>query len=122
MNSPIQNKIGMVFIPVSNMAAASAWYSRLFGLPEGTTSHEDRIYGVPMQGDVNLILDAHRPVANSSQPLCFFWTADIQAADAFLRAESITIARPVEDIGGLFTLTFQDPDGNLLMVCQNKAQ
>jgi hypothetical protein len=53
--------------------------------------------------------------------LCFFWTGDIQAADAFLRDEGIPIARPVEDIGGLFTLTFQDPDGNLLMVCQNKT-
>jgi predicted enzyme related to lactoylglutathione lyase len=121
MNSPIQNKIGMVFIPVSDMAAAVAWYSRLFGLPAGKTSHEDRIYSVPMQGDVNLNLDAHRPVTNSSQALCFFWTGDIQAADAFLRAEGIPIVRPVEDIGGLFTLTFQDPDGNVLMVCQDKS-
>src|SRR6266542_3682732 len=113
MNTPIQNKIGMVFISVSDMPAAIAWYSRLFGLPAGTTSHEDLIYGLPMQGDANLILDAHRPVTNSSQPLCFFWTGDIQAADAFLRAEGVTIARPVDDIGDLFTLTFQDPDGNL---------
>jgi hypothetical protein len=48
MNSPIQNKIGMVFIPVSDMPAAIAWYSRLFGLTVGKTSHEGRIYGVPM--------------------------------------------------------------------------
>jgi predicted enzyme related to lactoylglutathione lyase len=120
-SSPIQNKIGMVFIPVSNMPSAIDWYSRLFDVPVGKTSHEDRIYEVPMQGAVDLILDAHRPVANSSQPLCFFWTSDIQATDAFLRAGGVTIARPVEDIGGLFTLTFQDPDGNLLMACQAKG-
>jgi len=111
----------MVFIPVSNMPSAIDWYSRLFDLPVGQTSHQDRIYGVPMQGAVDLILDGHRSVANSSQPLCFFWTSDIQAADVFLRAGGITIVRPVEDIGGLFTLTFQDPDGNLLMACQAKG-
>jgi len=118
MNSPIQNKIGMVFIPVSDMPAAIAWYSRLFGLTVGKTSHEGRIYEVPMQGDVDLNLDGHRPVTNSSQPLCFFWTGDIQAADAFLRAEGITIARPVEDIGRLLPLRFTDLVGNPLMVCK----
>jgi predicted enzyme related to lactoylglutathione lyase len=121
MSSPIQNKISMVFVPVGNMPAAVAWYSRLFDLPVGQTTHEDRIYSVPMAGEVKLCLDAHRPVTNSSQPLCFFMTEDIQAAETFLRAQGVLIARPIDDIGGLFTLTFRDPDGNLLMVCQNKA-
>ena len=34
-SSPIQNKIGMVFIPVSEISAAIDWYSRLFGVPMG---------------------------------------------------------------------------------------
>ena len=59
--SPIQNKIGMVFIPVSDMQKAIAWYSRLLGLPLGATSHEDKIYNLPMQGETGLILDAHKP-------------------------------------------------------------
>jgi predicted enzyme related to lactoylglutathione lyase len=118
--APIHNRIGMVFVPVSDIAAAGAWYSRLLGQPVQTTSHEGRIYGVPMAGEVGLILDAHRPVTNSSQPLCFFWTDDIQDSNSFLHAHGIEVTQPVEDIGGLFTLTFKDPDGNLLMVCQRK--
>ena len=121
MASPINNKIGTVFIPVSDMAAAIAWYSRLFGLPVAGTAHEGKIYDVPMSGEVGLILDGHRPVANSSQPLCFFWTGDIHAAEAFLDASGVEIAASVQDIGSVSTLTFKDPDGNLLMACQRKG-
>jgi predicted enzyme related to lactoylglutathione lyase len=122
MPVPLQNNIGAVFIPVSDMPRAIAWYSRLFDLPVETTTHEGRIYNVPMAGEAGLILDGHRPVANSSQPVCFFWTSDIWAVESFLRANSIEIVRDgVQDIGGLFTLTFQDPDGNLLMASQRKG-
>jgi predicted enzyme related to lactoylglutathione lyase len=122
MASPIDNKIGAVFVPVSDMQRAIAWYSRLFDLPIETTTHEGRIYNVPMAGDVGLILDGHRPVANSSQPQCFFWTSDIHTADEFLRRTGVEIVRGgIQDIGGLFTLTFQDLDGNLLMACQRKG-
>ena len=48
--SPIQNWIGNVFIPVSDMQRAVAWYSRLFGLEQGQTSHEGGISDVPMAG------------------------------------------------------------------------
>jgi len=120
MSSPITNKIGAVFIPVSDMPSAIAWYSQLLGLPPQATSHAGRIYDLPMQGEVGLILDSHQPVRNSAQPLCFFWTADIGATAQFLVAHGVAIVRPVEDIGSVATLTFQDPDGNLLMVCQRK--
>ena len=118
MNGPIENKIGCVFIPVSDMARAIAWYTRLFGLSLNSTSHEGRIYDLPMTGDASLILDGHKPVVNSSQPLCFFWTSDIQRARVFLREQGVELVQDVENIGSVSTLTFKDPDGNLLMVCQ----
>ena len=118
MESPIQNKIGMVFIPVSDMQRAIDWYSRLLGLPHGVTSHEDKIYNLPMQGETGLILDAHKPVRNSSQPLFFFWTSDMQATYEFLKELAVEFVNPIEDIGSVSTLTFTDPDHNLLMVCQ----
>ncbi len=119
-HSAIENRIGMVFVPVSDAAVAGAWYSRLLGQPQEQTAHEGRIYSVAMVGGVDLVLDSHLPVANSSQPLCFFWTADIHAAEKHLNELGVEIVRPIDDIGGLFTLTFKDPDRNLLMVCQRK--
>jgi predicted enzyme related to lactoylglutathione lyase len=118
MPSFIQRRVGMIFIPVSDMPRAIRWYSALFGLPHGETSHEDKIYDVPMEGETGVILDAHRPVQNSSQPLCFFWTADIAASHEHLRALGVEMLGAVEDIGSVQTLTFRDLDGNLLMLCQ----
>lgn len=118
MQSPVQNRIGMVFIPVSDMPRAIAWYSRLFGLPAGSTTHGEKIYNVPMAGETGLILDAHKPVANSSQPICFFWTNDIHQVHQLLLAWGVDSVGAIQDIGSVLTLTFRDPDQNLLMVCQ----
>jgi predicted enzyme related to lactoylglutathione lyase len=118
----ITNRIGMVFVPVSDIEKAIHWYNSLFDVPLQQVSHQGTIYNFPMQGDVGLILDGTRTaVKNSSQPLCFFWTDDIQVAYQFLEKNDVDIVREIEDIGSLYTLTFKDPDGNLLMVCQRNA-
>jgi predicted enzyme related to lactoylglutathione lyase len=122
MSSPIQNRIGSVFIPVSNMGRAVDWYSKLLNLPVTQTSHEGAIYDVPMAGETGLLLDSTKPeVRNSSQPLFFFLTENIQSVYEFLRQNAVEIVSQIEDIGSVYTLTFKDPDNNLLMVCQRKA-
>ncbi len=118
MHSPIQNKIGAVFVPVSDMARSVDWYSVLLGVEIGETSHDGGIYDVPMQGEVALILDANRPVQTSSQPLFFLWTEDIRAAHAFLVDYGVTLESEVEDVGSVSFLRFHDPDGNPLLICQ----
>ncbi len=122
LEHPIENRIGQVFVPVSDMERAVAWYSRLFGLDADTTSHEGTIYDVPMQGDTRLTLDSNKqPITNSSQPLCFFWTADIHGARDFLLAHDVDVVGEIQDIGSVSLLTFMDPDRNLLMVCQRNS-
>ena len=126
MPHPIQNRVGHVFIPVSDMARAVAWYSRLFGLPAGTPSHDGKIYDLPMQGETGIILDSHRapnysPEHPPTQPLCFFWADDIQAAYRHLQSMEAEIVSAAEDIGSVTTLIFKDPDQNLLMVCQRNG-
>ncbi len=72
-----------------------------------------------MAGDTGLILDANRPVTEHSvQPLCFFWTDDIAASLAHLRELGAEITSDVTHIGSVAFLSFRDPDGNPLMVCQ----
>jgi predicted enzyme related to lactoylglutathione lyase len=117
--SPIQNRIGNVFVPVSDMPRAMAWYGALFGVDLGQPTHGGGICDVPMAGDTGLILDANRPVtSHSAQPLCFFWADDIAAALAHLRGLGAEITSDVTDIGSVAFLAFRDPDGNPLMVCQ----
>lgn len=75
MKSPIENRIGRVFVPGRDMERAVEWYTRLLGLPSGRLSHGGTIYDLPMGGEVGLTLDATpKLVSNSSQPLCWFWT------------------------------------------------
>ena len=119
MQSPIQNRIGKVFIPVTDMNRAIAWYSQLLGLPINATTHQGTIYDLEMQGETGLILDANKAeVHNASQPLLFFWTGDIRAAYNFLQEMGVEIISSIEDIGSVSYLIFKDPDQNLLMVCQ----
>jgi hypothetical protein len=59
-SSSVENKIGSVFVPVSDMRQAIEWYSRLLGQPMKATSHEGQTYDLPMRGDVGLILDGHK--------------------------------------------------------------
>jgi len=120
-SSPIQNRIGSVFIPVSDMSRAIAWYSELFGLEPGEASHQGGIYDVPMVGDTGLILDANKPITeHSSQPLCFFLTGDIEASVDHLRRLGAEITSEPQDIGSVIVATFRDPDGNPLMLCERR--
>ena len=119
--SPIHNRIGNVFVPVSDMRRAVTWYSQLFGLEPGRTSHDGGIYDVPMAGETGLILDANKPITGHSvQPLCLFLTDDIWASIEWLRDLDVEITGEPQDIGSVIFATFNDPDGNPLMVCQRK--
>lgn len=44
------------------MQRTSRWYSAFFGLPLAETSHEGKIYDLPVEGETGVILDAHQPV------------------------------------------------------------
>jgi catechol 2,3-dioxygenase-like lactoylglutathione lyase family enzyme len=117
--SPIENRIGQVFIPVRDMPRAIAWYSKILGLPTGQASHGDTIYDLQAQGETRLALDANKPDFDTSGPArFFFWTEDIRACLAFLQRHDVPIEGQIEDIGAVSFLQFRDPDGNPLMVCQ----
>ncbi len=119
--SPIQNRIGVVFIPVNDMERARAWYGKLFGVEPGTPSHESGICDIPMQDGLSILLDANTPVTEHSvQPLCFFWTEDMPATLEHLQSIGAAITSDVTDIGSVAFVTFRDPDGNPLMVCQRQ--
>ncbi len=120
--SPLQNRVGQIFIPVRDMAAAAAWYGALLGLPPGAPTHEDRIYDLPAVGDVRVALDAHHPGFTADGPPRFFWWADdLTAVRDHLRALGVEVVGDVTDIGSVAFLQFRDPDGNLLMACERRG-
>ena len=119
MSSPIQRRVGQVFVPVRDMAAAIRWYAAVLGFEPGVASHGGTVYDIPTDGETRLALDANRPEFVASGPPRFFlWTDDMAATVEHLRRLDVTITSDVEDIGSVFFVQFEDPDGNALMVCQ----
>ena len=112
--SLIQNHIGAVFIPVSDIDAARDWYSALLGIPADGPIQFDHIYVVPMHDGSGLVLDSKDFAGpHTSKPLFHFMTRDIHGAYAQMRDNHVDLIGEVSD--GVF-FNFKDPDGNLLMV------
>lgn len=119
--SPVQNRIGEVFVPVSDMDRAIAWYARLFGFDPGMLAATGGICRIPMAGETGLLLDANAPITgHSSQPLCHFLTDDLDAALDHLGALDTPLTGPPQRFDDVAFATFADPDGNPLMICQRR--
>jgi catechol 2,3-dioxygenase-like lactoylglutathione lyase family enzyme len=111
--SAIENEIGAVFVPVSNIEAARDWYCRLLDVPL-----PDIVFGhlcvIPMRDGSGLVLDSKDFAGpHNGTPIFHFNTDDLAAARAFAASLGVAGMGPAE---GHPFFTFEDPDGNLLMV------
>ena len=114
----INNRIGAVFVHVTDMQRAIDWYSTLLGVPSHQTSHEGLIYDVPMDGPTGLTLDGHahaRGTFRPGGPLLMLHADDIRLAHTFALAHAQDVG-PVENIGTVSVFPLSDPDGNRLII------
>jgi len=122
MQSPIRRHIGQVFIPVTNTERSVRWYAELLSFEPRTASHQNTIFDIPEEEGPRLALDANRRHSTpDGPPRFFFWTDDIAATVAHLQQLNVRITFGVEDIGSVFFVQFEDPDGNPLMVCKRTS-
>ncbi|REK77586.1 VOC family protein [Paenibacillus paeoniae] len=117
MNSPVQNKIGCTFIPVSNLEKARDWYCNLLDLPTDGEIYHGHLYILPMQGTPNIVLDSkiYSPEKVIQVPFIQLVTADIEASYAYMKEHNVELLSNIEN-GHWFNI--KDPDGNVLMICQ----
>lgn len=117
-SSPIKSKITNVFVNVTDLKRATEWYNHLLQLPI-KPEEEQFIYEIIMAQGANLLLDVNRYVQKQDYKTLFmFETHDLAAAHDFLIENNISIFTPMERYETVSFLTFKDPDGNVLMVCQ----
>ncbi|KRE96656.1 hypothetical protein ASG89_30790 [Paenibacillus sp. Soil766] len=123
-SSPITNRIGAVFIHVSNMPKAIQWYSDLLGLPAQSASHEGTIYSLEMDGGSSLLLDSNRKEdnCNFTKTQLFFETKNLEASYIFAKEKGIEIITEIEVHENISFFTFKDPDNNVLMICEDKRK
>jgi catechol-2,3-dioxygenase len=120
--SPIRSHVGQVFIPVRDLGRSGPWYGRLLGFEPGPSSHEGSILDIPVEAGPGLALDANRPDFIADGPPRFFlWTDDLAAVVEHLRDLEVRVVAGPEDIGSVSFVQFEDPDGNVLMVCERKG-
>lgn len=121
--SPIRRHVGQIFIPVRDMEHSAGWYGKLLGFEPDIPAHDGTILDIPVVDGPTLALDANRPDFTADGPPRFFlWTDDMAATVDHLRELDVSITSPVEDIGSVLFVQFEDPDGNVLMVCQRVTQ
>ncbi|WP_077622936.1 VOC family protein [Sediminibacillus massiliensis] len=120
MQSPIKNKVNLVFIPVSDIVKAKEWYTRILGIKEGEFFF-DHLFAAEMEG-TGMILDTmpawrddNGVLPRLNVPSIQFATDDIQASYQFMKENDVELV--TEILHDQF-FVFRDPDGNMLMVCE----
>lgn len=120
--SPIQRKVGGIFIPVRNVEKAKSWYCKMLGIPESGKVESGHLYVLPMEG-IDVILDEMPmwggeggvEVETYKAPAFMFKTGDIYASYNFMKEMGVELVTKVENYQWF---VFKDLDGNHIMVCQ----
>ncbi|WJE14255.1 VOC family protein [Halobacillus sp. ACCC02827] len=109
-------EIGTVFIPVQDIRQGAMWYSRLLAVPYKEEFPHNHLYILPLSG-VNIVLDSKRYNQESIyiNPVFHLNTNDIH--EAYLQVQEME-AGWIGSIEHGHYFSFQDPDGNMLMICQ----
>lgn len=119
--SPIKCRMPGVFINVKDMKRAIDWHSDILGLPVKPENDSGGIYQLPMDNDMDILIDNNRYLQGDDYKTQFmFETDDIDEAYRFLKEKDVKIFTGIERYPDAVSfLTFMDPDGNILMACEN---
>lgn len=103
--------------PVADLAAAKAWYSKVFE----TEPYFDQPFYVGFNvGGFELGLLPDGAVPGKAGSLVYWGVEDIEAEVARITALGATVHHPITDVGdGVRTVELADPFGNLLCLILN---
>ncbi|HEY0828558.1 MAG TPA: VOC family protein [Bacilli bacterium] len=118
--SPILNRIGGIFLNVTDMNRAIRFHSEVLSLPyhEVGSGQEDSIYDLKMKSGTGVLLDDNRFRHGDDYEILFMLvTPDVDGSKAFLEFNGVPIFTGIERPGGMAFFTVKDPDGNVIMIC-----
>jgi len=120
--SPILNRIGGIFVHVSDMNRAIEFHSEVLGVPRLEVDSESSggIYNMPTNGRVDLLLDINHLVnRNPDRAQFMLVTHDVEASRSYLAGHGIEAFTDIQRFGPIAFFTVKDPDGNEIMICAN---
>lgn len=122
-STPIQNKVGNIFIPVRNIEKSRAWYCSVLGLnTEDCPIMNGHLCPLPMEG-TGLVLntmpqwggDQPGGAPNIDTPAFMLMTRNLHGALEFMKEIGADIVTGIEHD---HWFVVKDPDGNKLMICK----
>ncbi|WP_424767620.1 VOC family protein [Paenibacillus sp. sgz302251] len=117
-DSPISNKVGSVFINVTDINRAIPFHSEVLGLPCRQAEPEESIYVLEMKSGSDVLLDNNRfRQGDDYKTLFMLLSSHIEGAKAYLVANGVQVFTDIERNGEIAFFTVKDPDGNVVMVC-----
>lgn len=122
--SPIMNKVGNIFVPVTDIERSRSWYCRVLGLQEAECEiFFGHLCTLPMQGTTSLTLDT-MPMWGGDQPggapsiqtpAFMLLTRDLQGSLDYMKEIGAELVTEIEHD---HWFVVKDPDGNKLMICR----
>jgi predicted enzyme related to lactoylglutathione lyase len=122
--SPILNRIGGIFLNVTDMNRAIRFHSQVLALPyhEVGPGQENSIYGLQMKSGSGVLLDDNRfRHGEDYETLFMFDTRDVDASKAYLESHGVPVFADMERHGEMAFFTLKDPDGNVVMICSEES-
>lgn len=124
ISSPITRKVNNVFIHVKDLKKSAKWYCDLMGIDLNMEQVSSPVHNIPVTSETGLTLDDHTfdpsfQFQPANHVLFNFYAQNIEEAYSFVKAKGIVIVRELEWHGDFAYFNFQDPDGNVLMICNN---
>jgi predicted enzyme related to lactoylglutathione lyase len=118
--SPIMNRIGGIFLNVTDMDRAIRFHSEVLGLPhhEVGSGQEYSIYGLKMKSGTGVLLDDNRfRQGDDYETLFMLVSPDVDGSKVYLESKGVPIFTDIERHGEMAFFTVKDPDDNVIMIC-----
>ncbi|WP_349409767.1 VOC family protein [Pseudalkalibacillus sp. SCS-8] len=115
--SPI-NRVGTPFVHVKDLQKSAAWYAELLGKESPKVDPDHPVHYYELEGGGGFLLDDDRNNAPGTEASIMLHTEDIDAAYSFVKEKGGIIVREIERHPDVSFFNFKDPDGNVLMICE----
>jgi predicted enzyme related to lactoylglutathione lyase len=113
-------QIGSVFVHVKDANKAANWYANLLGKPEPQPT-EGPVQFMETDDGRGLVIDDNRNNALGIHPAFMLETSDIQLAYKRVSEQGGKVVRELEEDEAVAFFNFEDPDGNIVMVCEQRT-
>ncbi|GEN46068.1 VOC family protein [Alkalibacillus haloalkaliphilus] len=117
MKSPVQTKVGAIFIPVKDIKKAKEWYCDLLNIETPNEIIADHLFVIDLDYDLKVVLDSkiYEKRIIDDVPLFHFNTSNIETAYKYVQLKGIEVLTAIQH-DHFFNI--RDLDGNVLMICK----